>query len=121
MTGNTPGGTRTAEQVRWSNYYLMRDIEQAGDALNLLKPIPYVPGNLGVGAPSKRENKYHPVDLRRPSVRRRNLRAYNKAQIYYGKTYIVPRAQMIWVAMICVGASLMLGSATALAVLYSFN
>jgi hypothetical protein len=139
----SPQGTRTAEQVRWSNYYLMRDIELAGPALYMLGrsdrvipetdsfemegvastavdavlPAPTVPAYVPVYA----EQEYHAPDLRGKREQRMNRTRYGKAKAYYGKTYIVPRSQMIWAGLIGFGGALMVGSVTALAILHSFS
>jgi hypothetical protein len=133
MTGYTPGETRTAEQQRWSNYYLMRDIEQAGPALHLLgSPGRVVPEGRGYYTDSTevdavlpvgqwQEEEYHAPDPRSKRDQRANRTRYGRAKAYYGKTYIIPRSELIMAGLVGFGAALLTGASTALAILHSFN
>lgn len=120
MTGYTAGATRTAEQERWSNYYLMRDIQEAGPALYLLGSPTRVPVVQGVDSTVVDAvlPAYHPVDTRSKRARRDDRARAYRSKAYYSKTYIVPKSQLIWASMIGIGASMMVGAGVALAALH---
>lgn len=122
MTGYTPGDTRTAEQQRWSDYYLTRDLDEAGPALHLLGSPSRVPptGRLDSTVVDA-VLSYHPVDTRSKREKRDNKARYGKAKTYYGKTYIVPRREMIWTVVLGFGVAMMVGAVTAISILHAVN
>lgn len=129
--------TEPADQHEWDKFYRANDLTLLMQVAN----VPYISGPLGVGpvdgeiVPDKSdrlyaipegmelqigeiEPKYVPEDKRPKSQRRANKKLYSKARAYYGKTYIVTRAQMILSLIVCGGLILILSAAGALSALY---
>lgn len=67
------------------------------------------------------EPEYIPEDKRPAKQRRANKRLYSKARAYYGKTYIITRAQMLLAVLISLGLILTLAASGALVMLYSLG
>lgn len=72
-------------------------------------------------SPADTEPKYEPIDARPAKQRRANKRLYSKARAYYGKTYIVTRAQMLLGLVVTAGLILTLSASGALVMLYALG
>jgi hypothetical protein len=126
MTGYIRGDIRTAEQKRWSDYYLTRDLEQAGPALHLLTPE-FVSGTnrlvsqLDSTVVDAVLPAYHPVDARSKREQQVNRKQYSKAKAYYGSTYIMTRRQLTCAVLIFVGSVLILSSLISIAAVHAIK
>jgi hypothetical protein len=131
--------TRTAEQERWSRYYLARDLHDSAEVLSMLvdpaRTVPIIPGEPMPGRtysaavdtalhsssatdatiplpPSQTLllPPHRPADKRSPREKRANKRRYKKAKAHYGKTYVLTKSQVIWIIIAWLGTVMLCSS-----------